>query len=103
MLEQTIDMNLPQGGKTAGQVNPKDVQLVEITSNGLLRLNGNKVAENQMSQMFERLVQANKANPNTVVYIRADANSYLKYGVSVIDGCTKRGITRFSIRTAPEK
>ena len=103
MLEQTIDLNLPQGGKTVGQVNPKDIQLVEITSNGLMKLNGARIPDNQLNAMFDRIVQANKSNPNTVVYIRADANSYLKYGVSVIDGCTKRGLTKFSIRTAPEK
>jgi biopolymer transport protein ExbD len=103
MLEQTIDLNLPQGGQSSGKVNPKDVQLVEITSAGAFRLNGAKVSESQISQMIDRIVAAKNANPNTVVYIRADANSYLKYGVSVIDGCTKRGVTRFSIRTAPEK
>ena len=103
MLEQTIDLNLPQGGQPTGKVNPKDVQLVEITSTGQLKWNGNRVPDGQINAMFDRIVQANKANPNTVVYIRADANSYLKYGVSVIDGCTKRGITKFSIRTAPEK
>ena len=99
LLEQTVDLNLPEGGRSS-KVERKDVQMVEITTTGEYRLNGTRA---QLPQILARLEQVKNANPNAVVYIRADRNSYLQYGVNVIDGCTKRGITRFSIATAPEK
>jgi biopolymer transport protein ExbD len=98
-LEQTIDINLPQGGQMPGRVESKDVQIVEVTSQGRYKVNG---AWMNVDQALTHLVRVKSTNPNMVVHIRADENSYLKYGVAIMDGCVKRGISRFSIRTAPE-
>ena len=46
---------------------------------------------------------AHRANPNTVVYIRADENGRNKDLYAVIDRCQRNGITRFSLRTDPTK
>lgn len=98
-LEQTIDINLPPGGAMVGKVEPKDVQIVEVTAQGRYKLNGTWV---NIDQLLGQLTKVKSTNPNMVVHIRADENSYLKYGVAVMDGCVKRGISRFSIRTAAE-
>jgi biopolymer transport protein ExbD len=44
-----------------------------------------------------------RANPNLVVYIRADENSMTKYLAALISACQKNGITRYSLRTEPPK
>jgi biopolymer transport protein ExbD len=46
-------------------------------------------------------VAAFRANPNTVVYIRADENGRNKDLYALIDRCQRNGITRFSLRTEP--
>ena len=100
LLEQSVELNLPEGGQSKATVERKDILMVEITKGGDYRLNGTRMT---LPQMLPRLLQATKVNPKSVVYIRADRDSYLKYGVDVIDSCTKQGITRFSIATAPDK
>ena len=42
-----------------------------------------------------------QANPNLVIYIRADENSRMKDFVALTDACTSKGIARYSIRTQP--
>jgi biopolymer transport protein ExbD len=54
-----------------------------------------------INQLETELVRAFRANPNTVVYIRADENGYNKDLYAVIDRCQRNGITRFSLRTEP--
>jgi len=100
MLEQSMELNLYKGGQVAGKVEAKDVKTVEIGAQGNYRLNGLNV---NLGQLIAELERATKANPNTVIYIRADENSPNKFLSAVIDNCQRRGITRFSLRTEPEK
>ena len=56
-----------------------------------------------LEQMIARLAAEFRANPNLIVYIRADQDSRYKYVAAVIDGCQRNGITRYSLRTEPTK
>jgi biopolymer transport protein ExbD len=51
--------------------------------------------------MISQLAQEFRANPNLVVYIRADKDSRYDLVAQVIDGCQHSGITRYSLRTDP--
>ncbi len=98
LLEQGLSLKLPQGGKPDQPVTPRDIRTVEISAQGIYMLDKRRVSLDQLEAM---LVNAVQANPNTVVYIRADENSRTKDFTAVIDRCQKRGITRYSIRTEP--
>jgi biopolymer transport protein ExbD len=54
-----------------------------------------------LEQVEAELVKAFRANPNLVVYIRADENGRNKDLYAVIDRCQRNGITRYSLRTEP--
>ena len=54
-----------------------------------------------LDQIEAQLVQDFTANPNLVVYIRADENGRNKDLYAVIDRCQRNGITRYSLRTEP--
>ncbi len=97
MLEQSLPLHLPQGGGPDVKVNAKDIHTVEVTMNGKYRLGGREMP---LAEIENFLLRATKANPNTVVYIRTDENGLNKYTFAIIDRCQKRGITRFSLRTA---
>ena len=71
---------------------------VEISPQGAYLLDKRRLT---LDQLEAALVSANKANPNTVVYIRADENGKNKDLYAVIDRCQRNGITRFSLRTEP--
>lgn len=100
LLERSIKLNLPAGGREEQQKpNKDDIRTVEISPTGEYRLRGRPVA---LPQLESELVQAYQANPNTIVYIRADENGPYKYVAAVIDMCERRGITRLSLRTHTE-
>ena len=56
-----------------------------------------------LDQVEQELVQAFRANPNAVVYIRADGKSQWENVAAVLDRCERNGITRISARTEPKK
>ena len=51
--------------------------------------------------MIPQLAQDFRANPNLIVYIRADKDCRYELVAQLIDGCQKNGITRYSLRTDP--
>jgi len=98
LLEQSINLKLPTGGRPDRPVDKSDVRTVEISPQGLYSLDKKRLT---LDQLEAALVNANKGNPNTVVYIRADENGKNKDTYAVIDRCQRNGITRFSLRTEP--
>ena len=54
-----------------------------------------------LDQIETELVRMHKANPELVVFIRADKLGYNKDTYAIIDRCQRNGITRFSLRTEP--
>ena len=57
--------------------------------------------EQVLGAFVAQLVQDFKYNPKLVIYVRADENSRMKDFVALTDACTKKGISRYSIRTEP--
>ena len=100
LLEQSIQLKLPKGGRPDQQLSKTDIKTVEISMAGIYMLDRKQI---KLDEMERQLVAAFKANTNTVVYIRADENGKNKDLYEVINRCQKNGITRFSLRTEPEK
>jgi biopolymer transport protein ExbD len=98
LLEQGLSLKLPEGGTPDKPLTKGDIRTVEITSQGAYLLDRKPVDLNTLEQW---LVYYSRANPNTVVYIRADENGLNKFTYAVIDRCQRNGITRFSLRTEP--
>jgi biopolymer transport protein ExbD len=100
LLEQSMELTLPEGGRPSRQAESKDRLLVEISPQGVYKLNGTRMPIGQMIPTLER---AYKANPNAFIAVRADENGAYKYVAALLDRCQKRGLTRFDLKTAPEK
>jgi len=98
LLTQSIPLNLPPGGRPSTPMEQKDVRTVEITPQGNYWLDRRPMT---LDQMEADLVRSYRANPNTIVYIRADENGLNKHLYAVIDRCQRNGITKYSLRTAP--
>jgi biopolymer transport protein ExbD len=98
LLTQSINLKLPQGGKPDFPLEKKDIRTVEISPQGIYTLERRRM---NLDQMEMELVRAYRANPNTIVYIRADENGLNKYLYAVIDRCQRNGITKYSLRTEP--
>lgn len=100
LLEQSITLQLPKGGQPEKQIDKKNVRTVEISNTGVYALDKQRM---NLAQMISQLAREFHGNPNLIVYIRADENGPYKNVAALIDGCQKAGITRYSLRTEPEK
>jgi biopolymer transport protein ExbD len=98
LLEQSINLKLPTGGKPDKPINKLDIRTVEISPQGVYMLDRRRVS---LPQMEKALVNDFRANPNLVIYIRTDENGRNKELYAVVDLCQRNGITRFSWRTLP--
>ena len=100
LLEQSMNLTLPKGGKTDKKIEQRDIRTVEISPKGAFALNRQQMTLNQIEA---NLVRDFQANPNLVVYIRADEKCLTRDLYAVIDRCQRNGITNYSLRTEPEK
>lgn len=98
LLEQSLNLRLPAGGRPDTPLNRQDIRTVEISPAGVYSLDRQRLS---LDEIERRLVAAFQANPNTVVYIRADEEGRNKHLYALIDRCQRNGITRFSLRTSP--
>jgi len=98
LLEQGINLKLPAGGRPDTTITKSDIRTVEIDPSGSYMLDRKRMSLNELEAA---LIAANRANPKTVVNIRADKDGKNKDLFAVIDRCQRNGITRFSLRTEP--
>jgi len=100
LLDQSMPLHLPKGGGPSPTIEKKDVRTVEISTQGTYRLDKMPMS---LAQLDTELLKDYRANPNLVVYIRADEMGRWKDVAAVMDHCQKNGITRFSCRMDPTK
>jgi biopolymer transport protein ExbD len=98
LLEQSISLKLPQGGRPDKPIDKQDIRTVEISPQGVILLERRRLT---LDQMEAQLVQDFRRNPNLIVYIRADEMGRNKDLYAVIERCQRNGISRYSLRTEP--
>jgi biopolymer transport protein ExbD len=99
LLEQSINLKLPRGGAAENKkIDPRNIRTVEVSNTGVYALDKQRIA---LPQMISRLANDFRTNPNLIVYIRADKDAPYGNVATLIDGCQKNGITRYSLRTDP--
>src|SRR5258708_26544944 len=92
MLEQTIKLDLPGGGKPDKKITKDDVRLLEVQPDpqgGGYLLGGNRLTLNQIEA---ELVRDHRANPNLVVRIRVSKKENWERMFAAIDRCERNGI-----------
>ena len=100
LLEQSINLKLPTGGRPDTRIDKRNIRTVEISNTGYYKLDRKAM---QLPQLISQLAGEFRANPNLIVYIRADKDSRYDLLAQVIDGCQRSGITRYSLRTEPTR
>ena len=100
LLEQGIPLQLPDGKGRPDKLERGDIRTVEISPQGIYWLNKRS---NSLDQIEAQLRREFQTNPNLLVYIRADENGPYKHVAAILDRCERNGITRFSLRTEPER
>lgn len=98
LLEQSIDLRLPQGGKAIQRVDREDIRVVDVDREGRYLVDRKVLS---LEQLEQRLVLEARANPELVVRIRADQESMARHFYPVIDRLVRNNITRISLATEP--
>lgn len=94
--ENLLPLNLPKGGQAEQELDKNDIRTVQIERNGTYHYNQRAIL---LPNLEQQLAADYAANPNLVVYIRADEAGFNKHTYAVIDACQRNGITRFSLKT----
>ena len=97
LLDQGI--KLPSGGNPDTPIEKRDIRTVEISSKGAYMIERRAMLLEQVEAL---LIKESRANPNLVVYIRADENSRWKEVIAMFDLCQRNRI-KISARTEPPK
>jgi biopolymer transport protein ExbD len=97
LLTQSISLKLPHGGQRDQKINPRNIRTVEVSNTGFYLLDKQRL---QLPQITARLAQESRANPDLILYIRADKDSRYELLASLLDLCQKTGI-KISFRTDP--
>jgi len=97
LLEQGLELKLPKGGQPDRQLRKEDFRTVEVAQNFYL-LNGQKL---KLAQVDAELMKEKQANPNLVVFLRADKGTLWDQVFQLQDLCASRGIA-ISLRSEPK-
>jgi biopolymer transport protein ExbD len=100
LLEQSLSLKLPKGGQPDQHIDKRNIRTVEISNTGVYFLDKQRMT---LNEMLGRLDSEFKSNPELIVYIREDKDSRFDYFAQLLNGCQHYGITRYSVRTDPEK
>ena len=97
LLEQGLNLQLSQGGTTDRPLEKGDIRTVEINPQGTYFYQGNT---NSFDALRAIMVSEAQANPNLVVYIRADKTTPFDPVFQLTDLCSQNGI-QVSLRSEP--
>lgn len=101
LLEQSINLKLPRGvGQPDQHIDKRDIRTVEISNTGVYALDRQRMG---LDELLRRIAYDYRDNPNLIVYVRADKDSRYDLLAQLIGGCQRAGITRYSLRTEPER
>ena len=100
LLEQSLPVSLAKGGTATEQVQKDDVKTVEVSAAGVFALDRRQMTP---AEIERQLKEAFRRNPKLVVAIRADKNGKNEYLYDIINRCQRNGITKFSLRTEPDR
>ena len=97
LLEQSIEMNLPPGGRPERPTTEKNFHTLEVSPRGGYSFDGKPAT---LAQIESLLVKESKVNPSMVLRIRADKTTPWDQVFQVQDLCANHGI-KVSLRSEP--
>jgi biopolymer transport protein ExbD len=99
LLEQGLNLKLPQGGRTDQQkLDPRDIRTIDVSSQGLFKFRNQFFTPEQIAATLR---QEQARNPNLIVYIRADQNGPYKFVAAMLNRLEQVGVVNVSLRTEP--
>lgn len=90
LLENGLDLTLPQGGNTQRRVNRDDLATAEVSAGGVYYLNGKPLGP--FEEFRAELARLRQVRPGLVVNLRAAADGAYKYPFAIMNLCQELGV-----------
>jgi biopolymer transport protein ExbD len=90
LLEQSINLKLPKGGRTNQVVEKSNIRTVEVSSTGYYLMEKQRFTP---AELVKHLAEEGRANPHLICYLRADKDCRYELLAKVFDTCQRNGIT----------
>jgi biopolymer transport protein ExbD len=100
MMENSVDLVVPTSSTAKTEVNPAEVQMIEMDRNDVIKLN-NQVTT--LSDLEVQLAALKAADPQISVMVRPDRDLAIQKFVGVMDVLKRVGISRVGVMTRPEE
>lgn len=100
LMENSVDLVVPTSSTAKTEVNPSEVQMVEIDRNDTMKLNGSVTTPTDL----EATLVALKAKGGQVsVVVRPDRDVPIQKFIGVMDILKRTGIGKVGVMTKPEE
>lgn len=100
LMENSVDLVVPTSSTAKTEVNPSEVQMVEIDRNDTMKLNGDVTTP----EALESTLVALKAQGGQVsVVVRPDRDVPIQKFIGVMDILKRTGIGKVGVMTKPEE
>ena len=99
LMENSMDLIVPNSSTAKPEVNPSQVQTVSIDRNDVLKLNEEIIAAGDLERRMAALKQE---QPGVAVVLRPDRDLPVQNFVSVMDLLHKAGISKVGVMTRPD-
>jgi biopolymer transport protein ExbD len=100
MMENSVDLVVPTSSTAKAQVNPKEVQMIEMDRNDVIKLNNQIIS---LSELESQLAALKALDPQVSVMVRPDRDLAIQKFVGVMDVLKRVGIGRVGVMTRPEE
>lgn len=100
MMENSVDLVVPSSSTAKAQVNPSEVQMIEMDRNDVIKLN-NQITS--LAELETQLASLKASDPQISVVVRPDRDLAIQKFVGVMDVLKRVGIGRVGVMTRPEE
>lgn len=99
LMENSVDLVVPSSSTANTQVNPSEVQMIEMDRNDVIKLNEQVV---NLDDLEQRLASLKASDPQVSVVVRPDRDLAIQKFIGVMDVLKRVGIGRVGVMTRPE-
>lgn len=100
LMENSVDLVVPSSSTAKTQVNPSEVQMIEMDRNETVKLNNQPIT---MADLEAQLASLKAADPQVSVVVRPDRSLEIQKFIGVMDVLKRVGIARVGVMTRPEE
>lgn len=99
LMENSIELVVPSSSTAKTEVNPSQVQMIEMDRNDNIKLNGEVTS---LAMLPEQLAALKAQDPQVAVVVRPDRDLAIQKFIGVMDILKQVGIAKVGVMTRPE-